>query len=370
MNFGSLNNVTYTITSNGADAIIENGEKIVAAKPGTVGIKVTGYYEGKLLSAEGTMTFEERTFNILAGEGPYFVGHDVTFTATEGTAQNFDLSKVVYIVESGEATVTGNVLKAGAEGTVKVYATCDCNGTTVRSNTVTLQFAYDGNVILKPEDLLKLKDSDATFNLLADIDLSSYESWMPITGFKGYLNGNGKKITGLNITVGNLEENKGLFDILAGTVENLTVEGTITSYGEAKNIGFICGTNNGTIKGVTVSGTIDTEYCDNVGGIVGGSSNSYITGCISNVNVTAKNYVGGIAGSVQANRAAATVNRDNVNNGEINGASYVGGIYGSLVVQDGKNNDTVTLTGHANNGSINGSGENIGGLFGNISGGS
>jgi hypothetical protein len=101
---------------------------------------------------------------------------------------------------------------------------------------------------------------------------------------------------------------------------------------------------------------------------VGGSSNSYITGCISNVNVTAKNYVGGIAGSVQANRAAATVNRDNVNNGEINGASYVGGIYGSLVVQDGKNNDTVTLTGHANNGSINGSGENIGGLFGNISG--
>ena len=358
------------LSGNALVTVTEDRYYIVGKEAGEVQVKLTYKNEERNveLTCTETLTFTARDFNISTDKNEIFVGYDIGLSATASDIDKFDASKVTYVLESGTASITGNVLKATAEGTVKVYATYDYNGIAIKSNTLTLQLAYDGNVILKPEDLLKLNGSDATFNLLNDIDLSSYKDWEPITGFKGHLNGNGYKITGLKITVDNLEENKGLFDILSGTVENLTLEGTVTSFGEAKNIGLLCGQNNGTVTNVTVSGTINTEYCSYVGGIAGISGNSGITGCTSNVDIAAKDYVGGIAGTLSANRSASSINRDNTNNGTVNGSSYVGGIYGSLSVQDGRNNDTITLTGHVNNGSVNGSGSNIGGLFGNVSG--
>ena len=371
--FATINDkyIQYEIVSGNAGITSKDGKYYITAKePGKVELKLTFKDEasGKTVVGTDTLTFESRDFEISVNKGELFVGHDIELAAKSGDIKDFDASKVVYFVEEGKATVTRNVLNASAEGAVKVYASYNYNGTIIESNRLTLQFAYDGNVILKAEDLLKLKDSNATFNLIADIDLSDYEDWTPITGFKGALNGNGKKITGLKITADNLGENYGLFDILSGTVENLTLEGTIVSYGEAKNIGLLCGKSNGTVKNVTVSGSIDTEYCSYVGGIAGVSDNSHITSCTSNVTIKAKDYVGGIAGTVSANRSATDINRDNTNKGEIMGASYVGGIYGSLTVKDAKNNDTITLTGHTNNGSVSGSGSNIGGLFGSVSG--
>lgn len=81
--------------------------------------------------------------------------------------------------------------------------------------------------------------------LMADIDLSSIENWIPIgsedNSFLGVFHGNSYTISNLNID--NIIDNAGLFAINSGTITDLTVSGTIIEHiGSA--VGGIVGKNN------------------------------------------------------------------------------------------------------------------------------
>ena len=349
------------------NAVIEciNGiYTIKATSSGEVTIRVKSFYVNQTYTAEGTFYFDNLSLAITSDKTEGYVGEDVNLSASS-ELYNIDPSRLVYTVVSGNATISGSILRASSPGEVVVSATYEDNGEIYKSNELNLNFVYDGNVITNVDGLLALNNSSATYFLESDIDLSSIEEWTPIENFTGTLYGGGYTIKGLNIVARSMEENKGLFATLGGTVEDLKLEGKLTCRGEASRLGLLCGTNNGTIKNVSVSGSIDTQYCDYVGGIAGYSDNSYITGCTTNVSITARNYVGGHVGYMMAVRSADVVLEDNINEGNIIGCSYVGGIYGDLHVSgSGRNNDIITVINNVNNGSITGSEQYIGGLIG------
>lgn len=167
------------------------------------------------------------------------------------------------------------------------------------------------------------------FVLADDIDLSTdYPNWTPIgevtevtnilgdiIGYKlgekvftGDFNGNGKRITGMNVKT--LRGYNGLFAYSSGTIRNLTLDGTVNARGVS---GVLVGHNKGTIQNCSTSGSIAAgdRLADTmeVGGIVGrNDTEGIVSGCSSSANVTgnpanlgsqtpAHYYYGGLTGS-------------------------------------------------------------------------
>ena len=182
--------------------------------------------------------------------------------------------------------------------------------------------------------------------LTKDIDLGD-EPWTPIgqyarNAYKGTFDGNGHEIKNLYVT-GTTSNHYGLFGVLgAGTVRNLTVEGTVTvtgsssSYGSSYGIAGIVGAMNdgttGTVENcvnkATISGT------QNVGGIVGYISGGYTAGkrviqnCANYGDISStSNDAGGIVGNVYG---AVTI-QNCYNRGTISGGNWrAGGIVSYL----------------------------------------
>lgn len=162
---------------------------------------------------------------------------------------------------------------------------------------------------------------DGSYQLAADIDLSSLSNFMPIADFKGTFDGNGHKITGLSINSWNVaritDDGKycaALFLCNEGTIENLTVCGSI--YFTDNDIGFP--------GQYTYSGSYyDSAHAD-AGGIVGENSGSLVN-CSNEVDITVKamdtstdadySVVGGIAAYNGGNIEHC------VNKGKISGSS-------------------------------------------------
>ncbi len=338
----------------------ENGYYITSTEAGTVEYTLR-YVNGDLdLSATGKVVFKERSVNITVESTSVYVGYTVKLSASSDDIEGFNPSaeNIQYQVLSGDATVSGNELVVNKPGDVKVQATYLYNGAQVKSNILTLYASYDGNYIVSVEQLRNLTDSTETYNLGADLDLSGYENWEPITNFRGTLRGHGYTISGLNITASNLESEKGLFATLSGTVENLNIDGTITASGEVEFIGLLCGKNTGTIKDVTVSGTVTAQYSTYVGGIAGWSDNAYITGCTNEATVWGRYTVGGIAGGINTGRSTDGKIENNSNEGSIIGENDVGGIFGYA------GGGTILVYNHKNEGEVTGSGSKVGGLIG------
>ncbi|GHU71432.1 hypothetical protein FACS189413_13140 [Bacteroidia bacterium] len=209
------------------------------------------------------------------------------------------------------------------------------------------------------------------FILLNDIDLSSdYPSWTPIGKttpyFSGVLNGDGHVISGISITSasGNYT---GFFGVLAGTVKNLGVKGSVTATTVANGGGagllagylgqavpatstiencFAEGTvvaNIGTAGGAALivgtiaqahavvrncysKGSVTNTGAPYTGGIAGRTTavNATVTNCYSEATVTGQMYVGGIIGQLRG---------DNISNcyasGAVSGTDYVGGVIGN-----------------------------------------
>lgn len=151
------------------------------------------------------------------------------------------------------------------------------------------------------------------FKLVDDIDLSTVcgddingvsVSWVPIgehsgVSFGGSFDGNGKKITNLFIDE-SLDSYRGLFGNLTGTIQNLTVTGSVTgkdyvggivgcSYGELTNCRF-----------VDVSDTVKSSVTghDNVGGIAGYSGyGRTVNNCVCDADINGNgSSIGGIIG--------------------------------------------------------------------------
>ena len=187
-----------------------------------------------------------------------------------------------------------------------------------------------------------LDNGDVYFSIISDIDISDYgygAGWEPIGDqthpFKGKIEGNGYKITGLKIKKSNTNY-IGLFGCTyAAVIKNVTIEGDVFGNNYVGGItGLSLSSNNsieyenvhfnGNIKGNNYVGGISgfdnpnkgytstgpgIEYnkCgftgtisgyERVGGIVG-QSYSKITNCSVDATINADQYVGGICGDMR-----------------------------------------------------------------------
>ena len=228
-----------------------------------------------------------------------------------------------------------------------------------------MTFAADEPIpIGYPDELANISSNlSGNYILTRDIDLNN-STWSPIggsTAFSGTLEGNGKKITGLNVNITSSDTTvyAGLFGNVTGTVKNLTVTGTVTvnatSSGSQTVYAGVIGKTGmlSTVEGITGNVTVDAKstststssYASNTvyaGGIVGNSSSwleigecahpKYkVTATASSNKGTSNAYAGGIAGS-----ASGTV-IDCYNQGDITASAtqtsgkanaYAGGLAG------------------------------------------
>ena len=167
--------------------------------------------------------------------------------------------------------------------------------------------------------------------------------------FKGKFDGIDYNIFGLNIKeTGN---NVGLFGYTDGaTINNVTLVG-----------GSITG---GSITGGNITGG------NNVGAVVGNANNTILNNVVNSAAVSGNSNVGGIVGS-----ATNSAIKDAINTGTINGSGdNVGGLIGNL--QDSKFIEATDITeevekgliGNSYNlGDVSGKGHNVGGLVGSAS---
>ena len=154
-------------------------------------------------------------------------------------------------------------------------------------------------------------------------DREEPHQWIPIgtsSGYSGNFNGDGHTISGLYID-SNADE-QGLFGYVStgGTVQNLTVSGSVNSSGDY--VGGIVGWNNGNVINCAFSGSVSgNSYVGGVVGVVGVNSGSVIN-CYNTGSVNGSIEAGGVVG----------LNLGNVENcyntGEVSGKISVGGVVG------------------------------------------
>ena len=175
-------------------------------------------------------------------------------------------------------------------------------------------------------------ETTANAILTADIDLNN-RPWYPIGSesrpYSGTFNGDGHTISGLNIN-NSTADDQGLFGYVSGTVQNLTVDGTVSGSG---------------------------NY---VGGVVGYNSSGTVTNCAFSGSVSGNNYVGGVVGLNRGSVINCT------NTGSVKGSGiYVGGVVGW-------NSSDANVTNCYNTGAVSGpdsgSGNSVGGVVGCNSG--
>lgn len=155
----------------------------------------------------------------------------------------------------------------------------------------------------------------------------------------------------------------GKFDGIDYNIFNLNISGT-------DNVGLFGKTDGATINNITLVGGSITGTGRNVGAIVGSANNTTLTNVVNSAAVSGNSNVGGIVGS-----ATNSAIKDAINTGTINGSGdNVGGLIGNL--QDSKFIEATDITeevekgliGNSYNlGDVSGKGHNVGGLVGSAS---
>ena len=171
----------------------------------------------------------------------------------------------------------------------------------------------------------------AHYTLVEDIDLNAHE-WLPISGFEGNFDGNGKMISGLNIGAEGNGRNyeSGLFSSLGedAVIKNVNLDVNIYTQSESDyssfiGVGGLAGYNNGIIYKCNVTGEINSSKMV-VGGLTGFNGGK-IYYCTTDVKITNTFYTGGLVGMDYGGGIYFSNS-----NGETNGVdAYVGGLVGS-----------------------------------------
>jgi len=132
-----------------------------------------------------------------------------------------------------------------------------------------------------------------------------------------------------------------------GTIQNLTVAGTLTVTGGVDAVGGVVGYNSGTLNKLTNNVTVNASNAFNVGGIVGFHNSQYyhvgeqrvappvgvLVNCANTGAVTGRTKVGGIAGQ---NSGVISYSS---NTGAIHSTAPSGGVgVGGIVGRNGNNN--------------------------------
>ena len=267
-----------------------------------------------------------------------------------------------YFVEGDEI-----LFHANKNGSATIYACSDYDPSIV-SNKITI--SVTGNAIATVEDLRKLNGSSSNYILVDDIDLATCETWEPIEGFTGTLDGKGHSISNLTIVGKDEKSPLGFFKEFTGNVKNVSFENiNIKTESNSKNIGIIADViKGGRIEGVSVDGSIDALYSESVGGFFGKYENGNILNCKNYAIVSAKSVVGGIVGELPINDLESFTG--NINYGTISSSEdKVGGIVG-YVYYAGKppyGTYEVQLTGNRNEGEVDGT-TKVGGVVGAVEG--
>ena len=369
----------------GGKVEIEGGKELMLPNGGTVDadgnveadiiisgdITVTAPEGGKVTADKaGTITVPEG--GTVQSEG----GEELTLP--DGGTVDKDEKVEAEKITSGETTVTapaGGKVTADKAGTITVPAggtvqtgdeeavTLPGGGTVDTDGTIT-EWSFEGSgtaenpyQIKTEEDLQELAElvksgkdpKKAYYKMEAGAGITLTEKsrpWTPIGTaehpFTGTFDGDGKTIKGLEISGGEPKDNQGLFGVNAGTIENLTVEGSVTG---KDNVGGIAGTNTrtGTIKDCTSNVSV-TGY-NGIGGAAG-KNDGTVTGCTNQGSVTGSGTgAGGIAGTNSGTAAG------NTNSGSVSGKDSVGGIVGT-------NGENGKITDNVNSGNV--AGDNTG----------
>ena len=170
---------------------------------------------------------------------------------------------------------------------------------------------------------LTVNTNQTYYQLANDITITT-PHWMPIglyDAFAGTFDGNGHTIS--NVKVANFEY-AGLFGQSSGTIENLTVEGAVSSAGKYNYAGVLVGRNNGRICNCFTSGSAtstsssESDYC---GGLAGRSDGSIVTSG-STATVNGSDYVGGLVGASYSSITNCYAQ------GDVVSGYYVGGLAG------------------------------------------
>ena len=194
--------------------------------------------------------------------------------------------------------------------------------------------------------------SDVTATLTGDVNFTdTLKPWKPLNGFSGNLDGDGHKITGLNISA--TAQYVGLFDQLKfGTISNLTIESpTVTSTGSY--VGALAGTSVIPLTNVNITGTISITGANNIGGLIGSAGNgATFVNCSMNGTSAASSTIAGnsasgrpIGGLIGDTTAGATLTGCSVSNVTVTGARKLGGLIGQIQTGTASGNAPVICTG-------------------------
>ena len=400
---------SYTITV----TAIGDGETYGNSDPAekTAAITVNTASVTFAVTAEAGRTFaeDEPVITLTMADGK------TTLSLTNNTAKTIPQGTYTYEVKAKTFATLNATLNVTANQTVTLtmHYTTDWDGST----TVEPQKDGETYLISNSYELAWFRDEvnkgKYTLNarLTENINLGGHP-WTAIskltdtsakTGYKGTFDGSGKTISGLN-PVGELISGKyrgaGLFGYVytGGTVKNVTVEGAmkaewncggvvaylaggrvencvnrmnITPRSESIYLYYVGGVvgymtnytdNSAVIIGCRNEGSIDGGTTgENVGGVVGGASNSPgISNCANTGNISGKASIGGIAATASIPITAC------YNTGKITGASSkIGGIvgYSSSKVTNCYNTGAVAGAGKAG---YKGVPEGVGGIAGQL----
>jgi uncharacterized repeat protein (TIGR02543 family) len=194
------------------------------------------------------------------------------------------------------------------------------------------------------KDFCGTDHKDKHFRLMNSITLPSFPEWIPIGNagckFTGHFNGGKNTITGLTITVTNTTTDNyiGLFGYNEGTIDSLTVEGSI--YKKIQNeqyVGGLAGYNAGTINychaDVTIAGGsfLAASYAGGLVGLNSGKIQSSSAAGIVSASGSISVYSGGLVGNNSGNVSNCFATGQTVYS-EIYGPgnTYAGGLIGYL----------------------------------------
>jgi len=193
--------------------------------------------------------------------------------------------------------------------------------------------------------------SSEVFVLGQDIDLAG-TAWTPAGTFAGTLDGMGHAIRGVEVTI---DGPAGLFVAIGpgGTVRNLSLL-EVRIVGRS-NVGGLAGSStDAAIEATTVTGTVIGSG-DNVGGVIGDSSNTTALDLRAVVSVKGEANVGGLVGLMSGGRVERSTADGVANGSTAEGCTMVGGLVGyanGATIAESFGNVTVASAGAANGGLV------------------
>lgn len=330
--FMTAGSYTLTVSFGGKDAQVN-----IEVNPATLtGIEVTTlptrttYFDGESFAPAGMIVskvYSNGTTEEVTG-----------YTCSPETVTK-DNTKVTITYRELETTVTVQILDGG-------------NSYAAETNTYSIATAEG----LQAWNQAALNDLSINCTLTADINLTGKEEWTPIgtesQPYTGTFDGGNYTITGL--TVNQTRNDVGLIGCIGsdGTVKNVKLE-NVNITGGGYFVGGVAGTNYGTIENCSVDGTL-TSNRHYLGGVVGNNYGSII-GCSSSGTITGTSpNVGGIGGQSVGGTIMACYSVAN-----IKGRSSSGGVLGQT------NRETVVIACYHAKGNVTGEQSRmIGGVIG------